>query len=70
MTVQAPPTHDCPRPGCGQQVPRSRVMCADDWSQVPKPLQREVYAAWNRGRGIFTDRYAVARQAAIDAVTP
>jgi hypothetical protein len=63
-------THKCPRPGCEKQVSRSRLMCGADWGQVPKPLQREVTVAWDRGRGIFSDRYAEARQAAIDAVTP
>jgi hypothetical protein len=63
-------THKCAAPSCQEQVPQSRLMCAADWGQVPVPLQREVYAAWDRGRGVFSDRYAEARQAAVDAVTP
>jgi hypothetical protein len=63
-------THKCAAPSCEAQVPHAKLMCAADWSQVPRPLQREVYAAWDRGRGIFSDRYAEARRAAIDAVTP
>jgi hypothetical protein len=45
-------------------------MCPGHWRQVPVPLQREVYAAWDRGRGFGSDRHYQAVQAAIAAVTP
>jgi hypothetical protein len=62
--------HKCAAPECAVQVPTAKLMCGPDWAQVPKPLQQEVYAAWDRGRGVFSDRYAQAREAAIAAVTP
>jgi hypothetical protein len=68
--MATPQTHECAAPQCKAQVPHARLMCEPDWGQVPEPLRREVYAAWARGRGVFTDRYALAVLAAIAAVTP
>lgn len=68
--MPAPLTHECAAPTCKTEIAQSRLMCPGDWAQVPKPLQREVYAAWASGTGVFSDRYAAARRAAIDAVTP
>jgi hypothetical protein len=62
--------HQCPGPACKIQLPRAKLMCPPHWGQVPALQQREVYASWDRGRGICTERYAAARRAAIEAVTP
>lgn len=63
-------THKCPGHGCERQVGPGKLMCPACWGQVPKPLQREVYSAWNGGRGRGTLRHLSAVRAAIEAVTP
>jgi hypothetical protein len=63
-------THECPGPDCKVRVGRGTLMCRGHWRQVPRPLQAEVTASWAGGRGLLTDRYWQARQAAIEAVTP
>lgn len=63
-------THTCPGPRCSVQVPPAKLMCPEHWVQVPKPLQQEVYSAWDRGRGRGTQRHAQAVRAAVEAVTP
>ena len=61
--------HKCPADGCEARVPAGKLMCPADWAQVPKPLQAEVYAAWDRGRGRGSQRHVRAIKAAIEAVT-
>lgn len=62
--------HECPAPGCKTEVSAAKLMCPAHWAQVPKPLQTEVYAAWDRGRGRGSARHLHAITAAIEAVTP
>jgi hypothetical protein len=62
-------THQCPAPHCKAEITASKLMCADDWAQVPKPLQQEVYSAWDHGKGRGTLRHLRAVRAAIEAVT-
>lgn len=64
------PTHKCPAPDCTVQVGRIQLMCPGHWKMVPKPLQRELYAAYDHGRGWRTERHKKAMMAAIEAVTP
>jgi hypothetical protein len=45
-------------------------MCPPHWGQVPKPLQAEVYSAWDHGKGRGTLRHLRAVRAAVEAVTP
>lgn len=60
-------THGCPIPGCSfRQLPVGLLMCYNHWPLVPRPLQQEVYYAWNRGNP--RPGYLLARQAAINAV--
>lgn len=63
-------THQCPGHGCEVQVPAAKLMCPACWGQVPRPLQQEVYGAWDRGRGRGTLRHLRAVESAIGAVTP
>lgn len=63
-------THQCPGPRCEAQIPKTKLMCPEHWVQVPEPLQREVYSAWDRGRGQGTLRHLRAVRAAVEAVTP
>jgi hypothetical protein len=61
-------THQCPGPGCGEEVGSSRLMCPACWYRVPKPLRRALYVAWNRGAGAGTPAHRAAMRAAISAV--
>jgi hypothetical protein len=61
-------SHRCPRPGCPvTAVDDSRLMCRMCWALVPKPFQRAVNAAYDRGRGLGTPALRAAQQAAIAA---
>lgn len=61
-------THECPRNGCTRRVGDSYLMCGPDWKRVPVPLQRAVYAAYKRGKGIGSPQLLAAQEAAIAAV--
>jgi hypothetical protein len=63
-------SHKCPAPDCDVSLQGAQLMCPPHWRQVPRPLQQEVYAAWNHGRGIGTERHWRAVRAAKQAVTP
>lgn len=60
---------------CGAAVKAGHLMCGDCWSCVPRPLQRNVTAAWRalRGASVLTSlrelrgTYDTACKAAIDA---
>lgn len=43
--------HQCPKRDCVAQVPDDQLACYPHWQQVPRALQRAVYAAWDHGRG-------------------
>jgi hypothetical protein len=61
-------THACPIPGCRyHSLPYGLLMCPDHWRLVPRALQKQVYAAWNKGRP--TVDYIHVRKDAIKAVT-
>jgi hypothetical protein len=62
-------THKCPGPGCAQEVDSSMLMCPACWYQVPKPLRRAVWAAWNRGVCAGAPAHQAAMRAAIAAVS-
>ena len=61
-------SHKCPRDGCRRTIADRLLMCGGCWGLVPKPLQRAVYAAYNRGRGLGSPRLLAAQDAAIKAV--
>jgi len=61
-------THECPGPGCTEQVAPDRLMCSSCCPQVPKPVRRAVWIAWNRGAGAGSPAHAAAMRAAIAAV--
>jgi hypothetical protein len=61
------PSHECPIPGCSyRRLPLGLMMCPGHWNLVPRPLQTQVYRAWNRGKP--GPDYILIRQQAIDAV--
>lgn len=43
-------THDCVIEGCTADVPMHQLMCRGHWAQVPREIQRDVYAAWRDRR--------------------
>ncbi len=61
-------THECPGPGCAEQVEPSRLMCPGCWYQVPKPVRRAVHVAWNCGAGAGTPAHRAAIRLAVAAV--
>jgi hypothetical protein len=61
-------THQCPGPGCAEQVDSSRLMCAGCWYQLPKPIRRAVHIAWNRSAGAGTPAHRAAIRLAVAAV--
>jgi hypothetical protein len=60
-------THRCPGPGCTEDVDSSMLMCPGHWYQVPKPVRRAVWIAWNRGAGAGTPAHQAAIRPAIAA---
>jgi hypothetical protein len=61
-------THQCPGPGCTEEVDSSRLMCPACWYQVPKPIRRAVHVAWNRGAGVGTPAHRAAMRLAVAAI--
>lgn len=61
-------SHECPANGCDRTVDAGKLMCAEDWRRVPKPLQKAVYSAWDKGRGALSPAHRAAMKAAIRAV--
>lgn len=61
-------SHKCPRDGCTRTVRDEFLMCGPDWKLVPLALQRAVYAAYRRGKGLGSPELLNAQAAAIRAV--
>lgn len=61
-------THTCPGPRCEAEVSASELMCPAHWHQVPKPVRRAVWIAWNRGGGAGTPAHRAAIRLAVAAV--
>jgi hypothetical protein len=62
-------THTCHRRGCDTAVPPRMFMCPPDWSQLPRPLQGAVWAAYRPGQEITKDpspAYLAAAHRAIE----
>jgi hypothetical protein len=59
-------THACPGPECKRDnIPDEYLMCSTHWYQVPKPLQRAVWAAYNKGAGVGSPALRAAQLAAV-----
>jgi hypothetical protein len=61
-------THQCPGPLCDADIDPSRLMRPGHWAQVPKPVRRAVWIAWNRGAGVGTPAHRAAIRLAVAAV--
>jgi hypothetical protein len=61
-------THKCPGPRCYAEVDSSELMCPSHWRQVPKPIRRAVWIAWNRSAGAGTPAHTTAIRLAVAAV--
>lgn len=60
-------TRECPIEGCPTKHPTKMLMCKPHWYSVPAELRQKVWATYDRGRGILTEEYSEARDAAIHA---
>ena len=67
--VAAALTHECPAPACTEQVDPDMLLCPRHWYQLPKPLRRAVWIAWNHSAGAGTPAHRAAMRAAIAAVS-
>lgn len=61
-------THKCPVEGCNIRTPHHILMCSKHWRMVPPDLQRQVFAAWNRGRVANLQDYLAVRAEAVRSV--
>lgn len=41
--------HDCPKPGCHEQVSFEQLACPKHWFSLPPNLRRQINAAWREG---------------------
>jgi hypothetical protein len=60
--------HECPKNGCNKQIDYTMLMCSRHWYEVPKPLRKAVWRAWQDGAGAGTPEHLAAINAAIAAV--
>lgn len=51
--------HECPAPGCTQQVPQNKLACPRDWYRIPKPLRNAVWHAYY-GNGMGSSEHLAA----------
>ncbi len=63
--------HECAAMGCTRSIPKRMLMCGVHWRQVPRDIQRLVWATYRPGQE--EDRqpspaYGDAMRAAIQAV--
>jgi hypothetical protein len=42
-------THECPKPGCREQVEFDRLACRQHWFELPKDLRERLWEAWVSG---------------------
>lgn len=61
-------SHTCPGPGCAKDVAPDMLMCPHHWYQVPRPLQKAVWAAWKGGAGAWSPEHRAAIRAAIESI--
>lgn len=70
MIPAAPvPAHECPAPACAEQVNPDMLMCPRHWYQVPGPLRRAGWIAWQSGAGAGSPAHRAAIRMAITAVS-
>ena len=61
-------THTCPGPRCDAEADTSELLCPAHWYQVPVPIRRAVWIAWNRSAGAGSPAHRAAIRLAIAAV--
>jgi len=44
----------CAWPGCGREIPRSRLMCKEHWYSVPEALRNQIWAYYRPGQTLLT----------------
>ena len=60
--------HKCPIIGCERVPEQGHLMCKPHWFMVPQSLRNDVWKAYDHGRGLLSEAYAKARDAAIGSV--
>lgn len=60
--------HTCHARGCSTRVPPRLLMCPTHWRQVPRELQRRVWATYVNGQEIRKDPTREYLDAAGDAI--
>ena len=60
--------HNCPAPACKRRVADHMLMCKPHWYQVPAPLRRDLWNAWQDGAGAGTAEHRDAIRAAIQSL--
>lgn len=67
-TVQDNGSKRCPWPGCLCTIPAPLYMCKDHWNQLPKPIQRLIWDAYEVGQEaderLVSDEYRDSDRAA------
>ncbi len=53
--------HECPAPGCTEQVEHRQLACRAHWYSIPKDLRDELWQAYRSGFGSFRHARAVER---------
>lgn len=61
-------TRTCAIATCPREIARGRLMCGPHWFAVPKPLRDEVWRTYDHGRGILSEPYLAAVDAAIENI--
>lgn len=41
-------THECPAPGCDQQITAERLACPRDWYRLPFELRSRIWRAYRK----------------------
>ena len=60
--------HECPGPGCEEQVDVTQLACRRHWYQVPKAIRNAVWREYQQAPGSPAHRHAM--DLAIKAMRP
>lgn len=57
--------HECPVPGCKQQIPLAMWGCKAHWFKLPVGIRNRILAAYNGGEGRLSPEWCAANDAAL-----
>ena len=58
-------THECPAPGCTEQVDGHRLACVRHWYAIPRDLRGELWRAY-REEGQMSDGHVAAMEKCLE----